>query len=140
MAGLIGAAGPDRLAGVRVIGVDEHRWARRRHGTEGFVTLIIDLTPVYDGTGPARSLDLVAGRSAAALTSWLDEQPPAFREQVEVIAVDGFGGYKTAATEVLPDATAVMDPFHVVALSGLKLDLCRQTHPTADRRPSGPQR
>lgn len=140
MAGLIGAAGPDRLAGVRVIGVDEHRWARRRHGTEGFVTLIIDLTPVYDGTGPARSLDLVAGRSAAALTSWLDEQPPAFREQVEVIAVDGFGGYKTAATEVLPDATAVMDPFHVVALSGLKLDLCRQTHQTADRRPSGPQR
>ena len=26
----------------------------------------------------------------------------------------------------LPDATAVMDPFHVVALAGTKLDLCRQ--------------
>jgi transposase len=24
---LVAAAGPDRLAGVRVIGVDEHRWA-----------------------------------------------------------------------------------------------------------------
>ena len=44
-AGLIAATGPDRLAGVRVIGVDEHRWAPRRRGTEGFVTLIIDLTP-----------------------------------------------------------------------------------------------
>ena len=40
--------------------------------------------------------------------------------------MDGFGGYKTAATEQLPDATAVMDPFHVVALAGAKLDLCRQ--------------
>ena len=40
--------------------------------------------------------------------------------------MDGFGGYKTAATEVLPEATAVMDPFHVVALAGAKLDLCRQ--------------
>jgi Transposase len=31
---------------------------------------------------------------------------------VQVVAMDGFGGYKTAATEVLPDATAVMDPFY----------------------------
>ena len=123
---LIAAAGPDRLDGVRVIGVDEHRWAPRRRGTAGFVTLIIDLTPVHDGTGPARLLDLVAGRSAAALKTWLAEQPPAFRDQVEVIAMDGFGGYKTAAADELPDATAVMDPFHVVALAGAKLDLTRQ--------------
>jgi transposase len=27
---------------------------------------------------------------------------------------------------VLPEATPVMDPFHVVALAGAKLDLCRQ--------------
>jgi hypothetical protein len=47
------AVGPDRLSGVRVIGVDEHRWAPRRLGAEGFVTLIIDLTPIEDQTGPA---------------------------------------------------------------------------------------
>ena len=28
MVELIAAAGPDRLTGVRVVGVDEHRWAR----------------------------------------------------------------------------------------------------------------
>jgi transposase len=88
--------------------------------------LIIDLTPVLDGTGRARLLDLVEGRSAAALTRRLASQPPQFRDQVEVVAMDGFGGYKTAATEALPEATAVMDPFHVVALAGAKLDLCRQ--------------
>lgn len=38
----------------------------------------------------------------------------------------GFGGYKTADTGSVPDAVTVMDPFHVVALAGTKLDLCRQ--------------
>ena len=115
-----------RLAGVRVIGVDEHRWAPRRVGPDGFVTLIIDLTPVHDQSGPARLLDMVAGRSATALASWLAAQPDEFAQAVEVIAMDGFAGYKTAATAVVPDAVTVMDPFHVVALAGVKLDLIRQ--------------
>ena len=123
---LVAAAGPDRLAGVTVIGVDEHRWAPRRVGAAGFVTLIIDLTPTHDHSGPARLLDLVAGRSATALASWLTAQPASFAQAVEVIAMDGFAGYKTAAAEVIPDAVTVMDPFHVVALAGAKLDLCRQ--------------
>jgi len=125
-AGLIAAAGPDRLTGVQVIGVDEHRWAPRRLGAAGLVTLIIDLTPVRDHRGPARLLDLVPGRSAPALASWLAAQPADFAHAVQVIAMDGFAGYKTAATEVLPDAVTVMDPFHVVALAGTKLDLIRQ--------------
>src|SRR5258705_6502471 len=121
------AADTTRLDGVRVIGVDEHRWSHtRRPGDDGYVTVIIDLTPVLDGTGRARLLDLVPGRSAAALKSWLADRSPQFRDRVEVVAMDGFGGYKTAATEALPEATAVLDPFHVVALAGAKLDLCRQ--------------
>jgi transposase len=125
-ADLIAAAGPDRLSGVRIIGVDEHRWAPRRLGPDGFVTLIIDLTPTYDQSGPARLLDLVPGRSAAALADWLAAQPADFAAGIEVVAMDGFAGYKTAATEVVPDAVTVMDPFHVVALAGAKLDLIRQ--------------
>ncbi|ETZ96945.1 putative transposase domain protein [Mycobacterium kansasii 732] len=34
VADLIAAAGTDRLAGVRVIGADEHRWAPRRHDAQ----------------------------------------------------------------------------------------------------------
>ena len=120
VADLITAAGPDRLTGVTVIGVDEHRWAPRRVGSEGFVTLIIDLTPVADKTGPARLLDRFPGWSAAALADWLAAQPAEFAQAVEVIAMDGFAGYKTAATAVVPDAVTVMDPFHVVALAGAK--------------------
>jgi transposase len=88
------AADTTRLHGVRVIGVDEHRWSHtRRPGQDGFVTVIIDLTPVLDGTGRARLLDLVPGRSAAALKTWLSAQAAAFRDQVDVVAMDGFGGY-----------------------------------------------
>jgi len=41
-----------------------------------------------------------------------------------VVAMDGFTGFKTATTEELPDAVAVMDPFHVVRLAGD--DQCRR--------------
>lgn len=124
---LLLAAGPARLEGVEVIGVDEHRWAHVRTAeADGFVTVITDLTAVVAGQGPARLLDMVPGRSAAALTGWLAAREQSFRDQVQIVAMDGFGGYKNAATQALPDAVTVMDPFHVVALAGHKLDLCRQ--------------
>ena len=91
-----------------------------------FVTVIIDLTPVRDGTGPARLLDMVSGRSKAVFTTWLAAQTLEFRAGIETVAMDGFTGFKTAAAEQLPDAVAVMDPFHVVALAGDALDRCRQ--------------
>ena len=40
--------------------------------------------------------------------------------------MDGFTGFKTATTEELPDAVAVMDPFHVARLAGDALDRCRR--------------
>ena len=56
---------PARFDGVQVIGVDEHVWRHTRRGDK-YVTVIIDLTPVRDGTGPARLLDMVEGRSKQA--------------------------------------------------------------------------
>lgn len=118
------ATDTSRLEWVRVIGVDEHRWSHtRRPGEDGFVAVIVDLTPVRDGTGRARLLDLVPRRSAATLKTWLAAQTPAFRDQVEVVAMDRFGGYKSVATEQVPGATPVMDPFNAVALAGATLDL-----------------
>ena len=121
------AAHPARLDDVQVLGVDEHRWAHTRHAAgDGFVTVIVDLTAVVAQTGRARLLDLVEGRSAAAFAGWLAARTPEFRAQVQVVAMDGFTGYKNAATQSVPDAVTVMDPFHVVALAGAKLDMCRQ--------------
>jgi len=116
---------PTRFDGVRVVGVDEHVWRHTRRGDK-YVTVIIDLTAVRAGTGPARLLDMVEGRSKQAFKSWLAERPCTWREEVEVVAMDGFTGFKTAAAEELPDAVAVMDPFHVVHLAGEALDQCRR--------------
>ncbi len=65
---------PGRFDGVRAVGVDEHVWRHTRHG-EKYVTVIIDLTAVRDGTGPSRLLDMVEGRSKQAFASWLAERP-----------------------------------------------------------------
>ncbi|MGC7151361.1 ISL3 family transposase [Paenarthrobacter ureafaciens] len=116
---------PARFNGVAVIGVDEHVWQHTRRGDK-YVTVIIDLTPVRDRTGPARLLDMVEGRSKQVFKAWLAKRPKAWRDGIEVVAMDGFTGFKTAAAEELPDAVEVMDPFHVVRLAGDALDRCRQ--------------
>jgi len=114
-----------RFDGVNVVGVDEHVWRHTRRGDK-YVTVIIDLTPIRDGTGPSRLLDMVEGRSKAAFKTWLAERPQEWRDGIEVVAMDGFSGFKTATTEELPEAVAVMDPFHVVRLAGDALDRCRR--------------
>jgi transposase len=116
---------PTRFEGMRVVGVDEHVWRHTGRG-DRYVTVIIDLTGIADGTAPARLLDMVEGRSKQAFKQWLSDRPQAWRDAVEIVAMDGFTGFKAATTEELPDAVAVMDPFHVVRLAGDALDRCRR--------------
>ena len=116
---------PHRFDGVEVLGVDEHVWRHTRRG-DRYVTVIIDLTPVRDRSGPARLLDVVPGRSKKVLKTWLAARGESWRGRVEVVAMDGFTGFKSATGEELPQARAVMDPFHVVSLAGDKLDQCRR--------------
>jgi transposase len=63
---------PARLADVDTVGMDETAFqaANARRATS-FVTGIVNLTR---GPGPARLLDIVAGRSASALISWINER------------------------------------------------------------------
>ena len=79
---------------------------------------------VHDpGAGPAQDdaliLSQVGGQQLAA-------REQSWRDGVQVVAMDGFTGFKTATTQELPDAVAVMDPFHVVRLAGDALDRCRR--------------
>ncbi len=65
-----------RFDGVRVLGVDEHVWRHSRCGNK-YVTVIIDFTPIRDGAGPARLLDMVEGRLKQAFKQWFAERPRA---------------------------------------------------------------
>lgn len=69
---------------------------------------------------------MVPGRSKKVLTARLDAQSQQFRDGIQTVAMDGFTGSKTADAEEVPQAVAVMDPFHVVALAGDALDWSRQ--------------
>ena len=110
---------------MRVIGVDEHVWRHTPYGDK-FVTVILDVTPIRDRSGPSRLLDMVPGHSKQVFKTWLASQPDTWRERIEIVAMDGFTGFKSAAAEELPGARAVMDPFHVAHLAGNALDECRR--------------
>lgn len=100
------------------------------------MTVLVDLTPLVDGRGPARLLDMRPGRSAEVLRTWLNQCTPGFRTNVKVVTMDGFAGYAPAVDEALPATTKVMDPFHVVHLAADKLTGYRQRlqRETAGRR------
>ena len=85
------------------------------------------MTPVRHRSGPARLLDVALDRC--------QEGPQDLaRRSGRVLAWAGRGGShgavspgpESAAGEELPQARAVMDPFHVVSLAGDKLDQCRR--------------
>jgi transposase len=117
---------PDRLAGVRTLGVDEHVWRPGRRGHDRAVTAMVDLTRDEHGCVHARLLDVVPGRSGTAYAGWLADRPDEFVAGVEQAALDPFRGYANAIRDQLPDAVAVLDAFHVVRLGTAALDEVRR--------------
>lgn len=108
-------------------GVDEHVWKHtsRLGEPSTFVTVIVHFAALESG-GTARLLDMIPGRRADALGTWLSQRSAEFRDLVQVVTMDGFTGYATACSQQLPKARKVMDPFHVVHLALEKMTKCRQ--------------
>jgi transposase len=104
---------PARLGeDVEAVGVDETSFLRAtaQHPT-WFATGVTDLTPGR----PARLLDIAEGRSGTVLASWLAAREPHWRARIVTASLDPFRGYTSALATQLPDATRVLDPFHVVS-------------------------
>ncbi len=118
-------ADPRRLEDVSSIGVDETSFlaANRFHHTE-FITGIVALP------GPRRPqaqlLDVMPGRTKAAVPQWISARPPDWRAQVTTCSLDPFRGYATALSTSLPHATRVLDAFHVVRLGLAAVDDVRR--------------
>ncbi len=87
---------------------------------------MVDLTRDEHGCLHARLLDAVQGRSGKAYADWLEEQGLEVTVTVEHAALDPFRGYANAIRDQLPDATTVLDAFHVVKLAGNALDEVRR--------------
>lgn len=82
---------------MRAIGVDEHVWRHTRRGDK-YVTVIIDLTPIREGTGPARLLDMVEGCCKQVFKTWLVERPQAWRDDVQRAPIGTHGSSSDFAT------------------------------------------
>jgi transposase len=117
----------ERAAGVRTIGVDEHIWRPSKiSSTDKAVTVMVDLTREENGCLHARLLDAVQGRSGRVYADWLTEQGVEVTVSIKHAALDPFRGYANAIRDKLPEATAVLDAFHVVKLAGNALDEVRR--------------
>ena len=70
-----------------------HVWRYTPYGDK-FVNVILDVTPVRDRRGPSRLLAMVPGRSKRVFKTWLASQPDTWRENIEIVAMDGFTGFQ----------------------------------------------
>jgi len=118
---------PDQVP-VRRLGVDEHRYrsvrffrepdgAWRRY--EPWMTTLVD-------TDTGRVLGVVDGRDSAGVGAWLAARSQAWRDGVEVVAIDPSAAFRKALREQLPSAAVSVDAFHLVKLANDVVTQVRQ--------------
>jgi transposase len=110
------------IAPVACLGIDEHRRGRprwRRDTDSGEYVQLADRwhTCFYDLSGSQGLLGQVEGRTADDTAYWLAGATPAWRDAVQVVAIDMCTIYLSAVNWMLPHAKVAVDLFHVVQLA-----------------------
>jgi transposase len=136
------AALPVEPPAVRWLGIDETRTRRPRwmqnpdtskwRLEDPWMTSLTNLDPA---AGRA-ILGLTAGRSSAAVCTWLDARQQTWRDGIEVVAIDPCAAYANAVCKTLPHAQLVVDHFHLDRLANDMLTKVRRrlTWANRDRR------
>lgn len=122
---------PEQPQPVAVLGIDETRRGAPRFALDpdtGVLEQIVDRwhTGFVDLTGDQGLLGQVEGRSSSDVGSWLAARTQQWREGVAVVAIDMCSAYRAAVAEHLPDATLVVDHFHVVQLANQMVSAVRR--------------
>jgi transposase len=113
---------------VRRLGIDEHRYRRVRwyrdeaggwRRVEPWMSTIVN-------AASGQVLGIVDGRDSAAVGGWLATRSHAWRDRIEVVAIDPSAAFRKAITEQLPNAKISVDPFHLVQLANLMVTRVRQ--------------
>jgi transposase len=88
------------------------------------MTSFVDLDPAR----PGGLLGLAPGRSGASVRGWLAQQSAEFRAGVEVVAIDPSAPFAAAVRDkaLLPNATLVVDHWHLHRLANLMVTQVRQ--------------
>src|SRR3954469_12868522 len=96
----------DRLEPFSTIGIDEIALLK---GHRNFVAVISAQTEC----GDLHLLAVLPDRKKATVVDWLKSIPGSISARITTVCTDMWEGYSTAVEEVLPDATIVIDRFHV---------------------------
>jgi len=123
--GLLGEPHPVRRLGldetrtrsVRWI-LEEARWRR----SDPWMTSFVDLDTARGGG----LLGLTPGRCGAAVEAWLDQQSEQWKAGIEVVALDPSAPFAAAIRRALPQATIVVDHWHLVRLANQVVTEVRQ--------------
>lgn len=104
------------------LGIDEHKRGRarwRKDEETGEYVLLADRwhTCFYDLSGAQGLLGQVEGRTSDDAAYWLAGATPAWRDAVQVVAIDMCTIYQSAVRKMLPRARIAVDLFHVVQLA-----------------------
>lgn len=118
---------------VRVLGIDETRrgrprWEKITEGPAAGKWRLVDPweTGFVDLGGDGGLLGQTAGRTSRCVTDWLDARGAAFKDAVEVVAIDPAAPYAHAVRIALPHARSVVNHFHLVLLANKAVTKVRQ--------------
>jgi transposase len=111
---------PQRIGGVEAIGVDETKWlAAQATEPTRWVSAVVDVRR-------PKVIDLLEGRNAVDLATWLTDQTDTWRAGIATAVCDLHEPFRAAFDAQLPDATQVADPFHVVGVGTRVIDRVRR--------------
>ena len=96
----------DRIPPFSILGIDEIALLK---GHRDFVAVMSART----ACGDVYLLAVLPDRLRTTVASWLKALPAAVREHITTVCTDLWEGYIAAVQEMLPDATLVVDRFHV---------------------------
>ena len=115
-----------------VLGIDETRRGRPRwvrdEAAAGWRRIDAYDTGFVDLAGAQGLLGQVEGRTSKCVVDWLQARTPEFREAVRFVAIDPAAVYAAAIRTpgLLPNATLVVDHFHIVKLANDTLTKVRR--------------
>ena len=111
---------PNRIGNTIAVGLDEVLFCR-----DGPFKHRLWSTQVVD-VARGQLLDVVPGRNAAGTCKWFAEQPVEWMARIRWATLDLSGPYRSVFDTMLPHATQIADPFHVVKLANFVLDEVRR--------------
>jgi transposase len=107
---------PQRYTGLRRLGIDEQS---HRKGKKHFICLLTNLD-----TGTV--VDILPDRKKETLVAYFQKLGPAFCQQITAVSCDLWQPYLAVVATCFPQATLVLDRFHVVKLLNQGLDAFRR--------------